>query len=56
MKTAMHYAISRGWCVIDDTEAVRALSADVADDVIDVESTPVKRVGGIVEAMRKEFE
>jgi recombinational DNA repair protein RecT len=56
MKTAMHYAISRGWCVIDDTEAVRALSADVADDVIDAESTPVKRVGGIVEAIRKEFE
>lgn len=29
---------------------------DEARDVIDVESTPVKRVGGIVEAMRKEFE
>lgn len=28
IKTAMHYAISRGWCVIDDTEALRALAAD----------------------------
>jgi hypothetical protein len=29
MKAAQHYTISRGWCVIDDTEAVRALSVDV---------------------------
>jgi hypothetical protein len=29
---------------------------DEARDVIDAESTPVKRVGGIVEAIRKEFE
>lgn len=28
MKTALHYAIGRGWCVIDDTEATRALSMD----------------------------
>lgn len=28
MKTAMHYATSRGWCVIDDTSAVRALSME----------------------------
>lgn len=27
MKTAMHYAISRGWAVIDDTEAARAIAA-----------------------------
>lgn len=33
MKTAMHYAIARGWCVIDDTEAVRALNADVESDL-----------------------
>lgn len=32
-KTAMHYAVGRGWCVIDDTEAVRALSADVDSDL-----------------------
>lgn len=32
MKTAMHYSINRGWCVIDDTEAVRALSVDAEGD------------------------
>ncbi|XZE18779.1 recombinase RecT [Pirellulaceae bacterium SH449] len=32
MKTAMHYAINRGWCVVDDTEAVRALKADQESD------------------------
>ena len=35
MKTAMHYAVSRGWCVIDDTEAVRALATDQAADVVE---------------------
>jgi hypothetical protein len=38
MKTAMHYAIARGWCVIDDTEAVRALNADVESDLRQNES------------------
>lgn len=33
MKTAMHYAISRGWCVVDDTEAVRALKMDADMDL-----------------------
>lgn len=33
MKTAMHYAVSRGWAVIDDTEAVRALSVDAQGDL-----------------------
>lgn len=32
-KTAMHYAIGRGWCVIDDTEALRALTADIDGDL-----------------------
>lgn len=41
MKTAMHYAIGRGWAIIDDTEAVRALSMDVSSDVIDVDATEV---------------
>jgi hypothetical protein len=44
MKTAMHYAIARGWCVIDDTDAQRALSADVESDITDVESRPLNRV------------
>lgn len=33
MKASMHYAVSRGWCVIDDTEAVRALSVDQESDL-----------------------
>lgn len=33
MKTAMHYAISRGWCVIDDAAATRALSAEQTQDL-----------------------
>lgn len=37
MKTAMHYAIGRGWCVIDDTDSVKALSADVESDIIEGE-------------------
>jgi|SRR5690606_11852740 len=33
MKTAMHYAISRGWCIIDDAAAQRALTLDVESDL-----------------------
>lgn len=33
MKTAMHYAIARGWCVIDDTNSQRALTMDVESDL-----------------------
>jgi recombinational DNA repair protein RecT len=36
MKAAMHYAVTRGWCVIDDTEAVRALSVDTDSDLATV--------------------
>lgn len=42
MKTALHYAVSRGWAVIDDTEAVRALSLDNAD-IIDVVAQPAEK-------------
>lgn len=28
MKAAMHYAVNRGWCVIDDTSAVRAMASE----------------------------
>lgn len=38
-KTAMHYAAARGWCVIDDTAAKRALSVD-----IEMDTTPEKFV------------
>lgn len=37
MKTAMHYAISRGWCVIDDTASARAFAADSAADLSPIE-------------------
>lgn len=32
IKTAMHYAIGRGWCIIDDTSAARALQTDAEVD------------------------
>lgn len=44
MKTAMHYAIGRGWCVIDDTESVRALQADIQSDTRTIDAEYVKRV------------
>jgi recombinational DNA repair protein RecT len=48
MKAALHYAVSRGWAVIDDTEALRALSADSQADVIDADyrEIPVERTRG----------
>lgn len=33
MKTSMHYSVGRGWCVIDDTSAQRALTLDVDSDL-----------------------
>ncbi len=43
IKTAMHYAIGRGWCVIDDTEAIRALSVDAEGDYKQVQVTLEER-------------
>lgn len=40
MKASMHYAVSRGWCVIDDTEAVRALSVDQESDLRVIPARP----------------
>ena len=40
MKTAMHYTISRGWCVVDDTASEKALSHD-SDFSIDVSHPPL---------------
>lgn len=37
MKTAMHYAIGRGWCVIDDTSSVRALASDVTVQAVTID-------------------
>jgi recombinational DNA repair protein RecT len=47
MKTAMHYSIARGWCIIDDTESVRALQADIEGDydTMTVASTAAPAVG-----------
>lgn len=52
MKTAMKYAVSRGWCVIDDTEAMRAISAD--DDIIEGEIVTQRRPRAI-EAVAQEL-
>ena len=49
IKTAMHYAISRGWCVIDDTEAVRALAMDVEAEMRTVEADAVRVTAKSVE-------
>lgn len=46
MKTAMHYAIARGWCVVDDTEAVRALKADQEADYQNVQTITAEPVSG----------
>lgn len=46
-KTTMHYAIARGWAVVDDTESSRALSIDAAADVIETtaeETAPARQV------------
>jgi len=42
MKTALHYAIARGWCVVDDTEAVRALKSDQESDYETVKTITVE--------------
>lgn len=44
IKTALHYAIGRGWAVIDDTEAVRALSADIKSDSTHDDSDVIEQV------------
>ena len=41
MKAAMHYAVGRGWCVMDDSEATRLLAADVEGDrLVERQPTP----------------
>jgi len=47
MKTAMHYAVGRAWCVIDDTSATKALAMDVESErIVDgsVVSAPSQRI------------
>ena len=51
MKTAMHYAISRGWCVVDDTEAVRALKSESEQDLLEggpvIDEKPARGIAGL---------
>lgn len=49
MKTAMHYAISRGWCVIDDTSSVRALASDITVQAVTIDSPRLPAPGGLDE-------
>lgn len=55
MKTAMKYAVSRGWCVIDDIESMRAISADDEFDVIDTTAIvqQPKTIAAIAEEMQQ---
>ena len=52
MKTAAHYAAGRGWVVIDDSEAQRALTADVDGD----RAAEPQRPATIAEAVEDEAE
>lgn len=51
MKTAMHYAVSRGWCVIDDTSSIRALSVDSENSFgsssVIIDAQPTKRINSL---------
>jgi recombinational DNA repair protein RecT len=40
MKTAIHYAVGRGWAVIDDTAVQKALTIDVEAEMIQAASKP----------------
>lgn len=40
MKTAIHYAVGRGWAVIDDTAVQKALTLDVEADVVKTPQQP----------------
>lgn len=44
MKTAIHYAVGRGWCVIDDTAATRALAVDQQSDFNPAGGEPIDAV------------
>lgn len=54
-KSAMHYAVSRGWCVIDDTEAVRALSVDQESDTV-IEQVPERPAPKSIKQLTPAFE
>ena len=53
-KTAMHYAIGRGWCIIDDSDAARAIAMDAETDVVQPtqQPEPVRVEGSTADAIR----
>jgi recombinational DNA repair protein RecT len=55
MKTACHYAMGRGWVVVDDTSVQRALSADVTADVAEQPPRP-QNIGEVIEGVTVEGE
>ena len=54
-KTAMKYCCGRGWCVIDDTESVRALSVDGDSDVIEGSATVVNQQSRGIESLSEKL-
>lgn len=50
MKTAIHYAVGRGWAVIDDTAVQKALTLDVEADVAKHDPKPQATLGAVFEA------
>lgn len=57
-KTAIHYAAARGWIVIDDTNATRALAMDVEHDrpTILEPAEPPRRIENQLDALTAELE
>lgn len=53
-KTAMHYAIGRGWCIIDDSDAARAIAMDAETDVVQPtqQPEPVRVEGSTADTIR----
>lgn len=51
MKTAIHYAVGRGWAVIDDTAIQRALTLDVEADAVRQPERPQATLGAVFEAV-----
>jgi len=51
MKTAIHYAVGRGWAVIDDTAIQRALTLDVEADAVRHPERPQPTLGAVFEAV-----
>jgi recombinational DNA repair protein RecT len=53
MKTAIHYAVGRGWAVIDDTAVQRALTIDVEADAVKQVPERQATLGAVFEAVEE---